>query len=101
MIPMIHSPIRAFLTPHSNVKKMEPHHPKPFHPIKKTVAQQPLEQKIINFDRQITEFEIQAFFSGSVLFFSMAMLLTKRGDPSVYLPLITSICGLWTPSPKK
>jgi len=31
----------------------------------------------------------------------MAMLITKRGDPSVYLPLITSICGLWAPSPKK
>ena len=98
---MIHSPIRAFLTHHSNVKQMAPHHPKPSLPFKKTVAQQPIEKKVFNFDNQFTEFEIQAFFSGSVLFFSMAMLLTKKGDPSIYLPLITSICGLWAPSPKK
>ena len=101
MIHMLHSPIRAFLKPHSSVKQMTPHPPKPFHPVKKTVAQQPLERKVFNFDNQLTEFEIQAIFSGSILFFSMGMLLTKRGDPSVYLPLITSICGLWAPSPKK
>ena len=98
---MMYSPIRAFLTPHSNVKQMASHNIKPFPPLKKTVAQQPIEKKVVNFDIQIAEFELQALFSGSVLFFSMAMLLTKRGDPSVYLPLITSICGLWAPSPKK
>ena len=85
---MIKFPVRASLTP--NVK-----------PRQKLVARQPLEKKVINFDRQVTEFEIQAIFSGSVLLFSMAMLLTKRGEPSVYLPMITSICGLWAPSPKK
>jgi len=97
---MIHSPIRAFLTPQSNVKQTVSKTKTP-HPVKKVVPHQPLERKVFNFDNQITEFEIQALFSGSVLFFSMAMLITKKGDASVYLPLITSICGLWAPSPKK
>ncbi|APC25822.1 hypothetical protein BST79_gp309 [Only Syngen Nebraska virus 5] len=99
MIQMIHSPIRAFLTPQSNVKQTVSKTKTP-HYVKKVIPQ-PLEKKVFNFDNQITEFEIQAVFSGSVLFFSMAMLITKKGDPSVYLPLITSVLGFWAPSPKK
>ena len=61
---------------------------------------QPLEKRI-QLDREITEFEIQTMFSASALAFSMFMLATKRGDPGVYLPLITSIIGYWIPGPKK
>lgn len=39
--------------------------------------------------------------SASVLAFSMVMLFTKRGDPGMYLPLISSIVGYWTPAPTK
>lgn len=64
------------------------------------VAPQPLEQKIV-WDREITEFEVRVIFSTSVLAFSMAMLATKKGDPSVYMPLVTSVIGYWTPSPTR
>jgi len=64
------------------------------------VIPQPLEKKVV-FDREITEFEIQVAMSTSVLIFSMGMLATRRGDPGMYLPLITSVIGYWTPSPKK
>jgi hypothetical protein len=29
------------------------------------------------------------------------MLATHRGEPGVYMPLITSVVGYWTPSPSK
>jgi hypothetical protein len=61
---------------------------------------QPLEKKVI-FDREITEFEVRVAISTSVLVFSMGMLVTKRGDPGMYLPIVTSILGYWTPSPTK
>jgi hypothetical protein len=61
---------------------------------------QPLEKKA-NFDFEITEFEVRVAMSASVLLFSMGMLATHRGDPSMYLPLITSVIGYWTPSPTK
>ena len=64
------------------------------------VAPQPLERKIV-WDHEITEFEVRVIFSTSILAFSMAMLATKRGDPSVYMPLITSVIGYWTPSPTR
>jgi len=67
------------------------------HPV---VIPQPLEKKVV-FDREITEFEIRVAMSTSVLIFSMGMLVTRRGDPGMYLPLITSILGYWTPSPTK
>lgn len=88
IIRMAHVPNRTSLTP---IPK----------PRSKQVARRPLENKVINFDRQISEFEIQAMFSGSILLFSMVMLLTERGESSTYLPLITSVCGLWAPSPRK
>jgi hypothetical protein len=65
------------------------------------IVSQPLEEKKVNFDLEITEFEIRVAMSTSVLIFSMGMLVTRRGDPGMYLPLITSILGYWTPSPKK
>ncbi|AGE53500.1 hypothetical protein ATCVGM07011_341L [Acanthocystis turfacea Chlorella virus GM0701.1] len=61
---------------------------------------QPLEKKVV-WDHEITEFEVRVIFSTSILAFSMAMLATKRGDPSVYMPLITSVIGYWTPSPTR
>ena len=64
------------------------------------VAPQPLERKVV-LDLEITEFEVRVFFSTSILAFSMAMLATKRGDPGVYMPLITSVIGYWTPSPSR
>ncbi len=64
------------------------------------IVPQPLEKKI-NFDRDITEFEVKVGISVSVLLFSMGMLATRRGDPGMYLPVITSIIGYWTPSPTK
>jgi len=64
------------------------------------IIPQPLEKKVI-FDREITEFEVRVAISTSVLVFSMGMLVTKRGDPGMYLPIITSILGYWTPSPTK
>ena len=66
----------------------------------RVVIPQPIEKKV-NFDLEITEFEIRVAMSASVMLFSMAMLATKRGDPGMYLPLITSILGYWTPSPTK
>lgn len=64
------------------------------------VAPQVLEKKVVQH-LDITEFEVRVFFSTSILAFSMAMLITKRGDPGVYMPLITSVLGYWTPSPSK
>lgn len=70
-------------------------------PVKpRIIIPQPLEKKV-NFDRDITEFEVRVGMSASVLVFSMVMLVTKRGDPGMYLPLITSVIGYWTPSPTK
>lgn len=66
----------------------------------RVVAPQPLEKKL-NFDLELTEFEIRVAMSASVMLFSMGMLATRRGDPGMYLPLITSILGYWTPSPSK
>ena len=66
----------------------------------RVVIPQPIEKKV-NFDLEITEFEIRVAMSASVMLFSMGMLATRRGDPGMYLPLITSIIGYWTPSPKK
>lgn len=71
------------------------------HTIKpRVVIPQPIEKKV-NFDLEITEFEIRVAMSASVLIFSMGMLATHRGDPGMYLPLITSVIGYWTPSPSK
>ena len=71
------------------------------HTIKpRVVAPQPLEKKV-NFDLELTEFEIRVAMSASVMLFSMGMLATRRGDPGMYLPLITSVIGYWTPSPTK
>lgn len=71
------------------------------HPVKpRAIVSQPIENKI-NFDHEITEFEVRVTMSAGVMLFSMAMLATKRGDPGMYLPLITSIIGYWTPSPTK
>jgi len=67
---------------------------------RQVIVPQPLEKKVI-FDREITEFEIRVVMSASVLVFSMGMLVTKRGDPGMYLPIVTSILGYWTPSPTK
>ena len=64
------------------------------------IVPQPLEKKV-NFDHDITEFEVKVGISVSVLLFSMGMLATKRGDPGMYLPLITGIISYWTPSPTK
>jgi len=70
-------------------------------PVKpRVIIPQPLEKKV-NFDRDITEFEVKVGISVSVLLFSMGMLATRRGDPGMYLPVITSIIGYWTPSPTK
>jgi hypothetical protein len=66
----------------------------------RVIIPQPLEKKV-NFDRDITEFEIKVGISASVLLFSMGMLATRRGDPGMYLPLITGIISYWTPSPTK
>ena len=66
----------------------------------RVVIPQPLEKKVI-FDREITEFEVRVAMSASVLIFSMGMLAARRGDPCMYLPLITSVIGYWTPSPSK
>ena len=66
----------------------------------RVVIPQPLEKKV-NFDLEITEFEIRVAMSASVMLFSMTMLATKRGDPGMYLPLITGIVSYWTPSPTK
>lgn len=66
----------------------------------RVIIPQPIEKKV-NFDRVITEFEIKVGISASVLLFSMGMLATKRGDPGMYLPLITGIISYWTPSPTK
>ncbi len=66
----------------------------------RVVIPQPIEKKV-NFDLEITEFEIRVAMSASVMLFSMAMLATKRGDPGMYLPLLTSVIGYWTPSPTK
>jgi len=67
---------------------------------RRLVAHQPLEKKI-TFDFEVTEFEVRVIMSASVLMFSMAMLATHRGEPGVYMPLITSVIGYWTPSPSK
>ena len=64
------------------------------------VIPQPIEKKV-NFDLEITEFEIRVAMSASVLIFSMGMLAARRGDPGMYLPLITGIVSYWTPSPTK
>lgn len=69
-------------------------------PPRRLVAHQPLEQKV-KFDFEVTEFEVRVIISASVLLFSMGMLATHRGEPGVYMPLITSIIGYWTPSPSK
>jgi hypothetical protein len=66
----------------------------------RVVIPQPIEKKV-NFDLEITEFEVRVAMSASVMLFSMAMLATRRGDPGMYLPLITSVIGYWTPSPTK
>ena len=66
----------------------------------RVVIPQPIEKKV-NFDLEITEFEVRVAMSASVMLFSMAMLATRRGDPGMYLPLITSVIGYWTPSPVK
>ena len=66
----------------------------------RVVITQPIEKKV-NFDCELTEFEIQVAMSASVMLFSMGMLATRRGDPGMYLPLITSVIGYWTPSPTK
>jgi hypothetical protein len=71
------------------------------HTIKpRVIVPQPIEKKV-NFDLEITEFEVRVAMSASVMLFSMGMLVTRRGDPGMYLPLITSIIGYWTPSPAK
>ena len=69
-------------------------------PPRRPVAYQPLEKKV-KFDFEVTEFEVRVIMSASVLMFSMGMLATHRGEPGVYMPLITSIIGYWTPSPSK
>lgn len=66
----------------------------------RVIVPQPLEKKI-NFDHEITEFEVRVAMSASVLMFSMAMLATRRGDPGMYLPMITGIISYWTPAPQK
>jgi hypothetical protein len=71
------------------------------HSIKRPVViPQPLEKKV-NFNLELTEFEVRVAMSASAMLFSMGMLATRRGDPGVYLPVITSIIGYWAPSPKK
>jgi hypothetical protein len=65
------------------------------------IVSQPLEENKVNFDLEITEFEVRVAMSASVMIFSMGMLATQRGDPGMYLPLITSVIGYWTPTPKK
>ena len=67
---------------------------------KRVVAHQPLENKI-KFDFEVTEFEVRVLISASVLLFSMGMLATHRGEPGVYMPLITSVVGYWAPAPSK
>lgn len=70
-------------------------------PVKpRVIIPQPLEKKV-NFDHEITEFEVRVVMSASVLMFSMAMLATRRGDPGMYLPMITGIISYWTPAPQK
>jgi hypothetical protein len=88
-IPHIH-------TCHTKDVKKNKHSIKP-----RFIVSQPLEEKKVNFDLEITEFEVKVAMSASVMIFSMGMLATRRGDPGMYLPLITSVIGYWTPSPKK
>jgi hypothetical protein len=68
-----------------------------------TVSQQQevAKKEVRNFDWIVAEFEIRVVVSVSVLLFSMGMLATQRGDPGMYLPLLTSVLGYWTPSPTK
>lgn len=87
-IPRIH-------TCHTKDVKTIKHTVKP-----RVVIPQPIEKKV-NFDLEITEFEIRVAMSASAMLFSMMMLATKRGDPGMYLPLITGIVSYWTPSPTK
>ena len=88
--------ISRIYTGHTKDVKTIKHTVKP-----RVVIPQPLEDKKVNFDLEITEFEVRVAMSASVMLFSMAMLATKRGDPGMYLPLITSVIGYWTPSPSK
>jgi hypothetical protein len=87
------------------IPQIQPYHKKDVKRVKtpvklRAIVPQPLEKRV-NFDHEITEFEVKVGISASVLLFSMGMLATKRGDPGMYLPLITSIIGYWTPSPTK
>ncbi len=43
-------------------------------------------------------FIAQCFFSSVGVGFSIAMLIRDK-DPSIYLPILTSILGVWTPNP--
>lgn len=43
-------------------------------------------------------FTIQVVFSALVMSFSITMLYIGK-DPSIYLPVLTSIIGFWLPSP--
>jgi len=67
---------------------------------KEVVPPTPLEKKFMP-TVEIMEFDVKVGMSVSVMAFSMVMLYTKKGDPSVYLPLITSVLGYWMPSPTK
>jgi hypothetical protein len=40
----------------------------------------------------------QFFFSAVGVGFSIAMLI-KGNDPSIYLPILSTIIGVWTPNP--
>ena len=50
---------------------------------------------------EINNFEVQAVISISVMAFSMGMLATGRGEPSAYLPVLTSVMAYWLPSPTR
>lgn len=43
-------------------------------------------------------FMSQFFFSALGVGFSIGMLL-RGNDPSIYLPILTTVIGVWTPNP--
>lgn len=46
-------------------------------------------------------FDVQLAASAAVMLFSMGMLASGRGEPSVYLPVVSSVLSYWLPSPSR
>lgn len=56
----------------------------------------PLLQRVLGSWR----FGMQVAVSAAGMALGTGMLLTGRGDPAVYLPIVTSIIGYWLPAPR-